>query len=104
MTFPSDVIQRNIRAGLKPVLIPGKRLVHLIVCPECLTNKMVRFSKKGNGHSRKGECTCGYIYYTPGWKHGRKLSDAMHVGLRVGSMKTYDTKSKVGEYKSQVAK
>ena len=69
MVFLSDIIQANIRQGLKPFLIKGKKLVMLFTCPECKKLKMVKFTQKASSRGRKHQCTCGYIRYTSAWIH-----------------------------------
>ena len=84
MTYVSDIIKANLEFGLKPVLLPRKRLVMLFTCPECNKVKMTKYTQRGT-RAKKSECPCGYIHYSPAWRHGISLKDATQVGLRVGS-------------------
>ena len=84
MTFLSTIIARNLEAGLKPVLITGKRLIRQFICPECKAIKMVKFTRPG-GKARKSECTCGYIHYTKAWVYNKPLNKDFKTGPRKAS-------------------
>lgn len=67
MLYVSDIIKMNVSQGLKPVLLPGKKLVMLFTCPACGRVKMTKYTRPTNVRAKKSQCTCGYTHHTAAW-------------------------------------